>query len=107
MKKTFHWFESHLVTYTFMDYKKGALDSAPMDVWLSTIGLERLVNKKGTTFKKLTPEQQLALNSLHSAPAILAQNPSVIKRPLVEINGTWFIGFCPEEWERALTQPNR
>jgi arsenate reductase-like glutaredoxin family protein len=66
--------------------------------WLNKISLEQIVNKQGTTYKKLTDEQKVAIQNLDTAFDIIKVNTSVIKRPLIEINDQVFVGFDEATW---------
>ena len=59
MKKAFAWLDEHGVAYTFHDYKKSGIDSARLHAWSKAIGWKTLINTRGTTWRKLTPEQQI------------------------------------------------
>ena len=100
MKKTFAWFESAGVTYDFHDYKKAGIDAATLARWCEQLGWEALVNKRGTTWRKLTPEQQ-AIADTAAAIALMQAQPSLIRRPVVEFaGGELVVGLDPAAFER-------
>ncbi|MBC2669150.1 arsenate reductase [Novosphingobium piscinae] len=101
VKKARTWLEARGLAYTFHDYKKQGADPARIAGWIAAAGRERVVNKAGTTFRKLSPEDQAALAGAE-APVVLAANPSVIKRPIVEHPGGLLVGFKEAEWAAAL-----
>ncbi|MFX6346387.1 ArsC/Spx/MgsR family protein, partial [Acinetobacter baumannii] len=76
-------------------------DPARIAGWIAQAGLGKVVNKAGTTYRKLAPEDQAALEGA-GAPAVLAANSSVIKRPIVEYPGGLLVGFREPEWAAAL-----
>ena len=98
MKKAFTWLNNHGIEYTFFDYKKEILLEDHFKNWLNKISLEQIVNKQGTTYKKLTDEQKVAIQNQDTAFDIIKVNTSVIKRPLIEINDQVFVGFDEATW---------
>ncbi len=92
MKKAFDWLNSRDVSYQFHDYKKLGIDSATLEGWTQQVGWEKLLNTRGTTWRRLSPEQQTHIN-LEKAIALMTAQPSLIKRPIVEHDGQLFIGF--------------
>lgn len=95
MKKAFAWCAEHGVEYAFHDYKKSGVDRSRLVVWCKTVGWKSLVNTKGTTWRKLTPEQQ-AITTQGEAVTLMIENPSLIRRPVVETDsGQLLIGFDP------------
>ncbi len=99
MKKAFNWLDEHGVKYIFHDYKKLGVTTDKLNEWLQQTEVTKLINTKGTTFKKLTHEQQESIsNKAHSVELMLNQ-PSMIKRPLVEVNNKISLGFNAAEWE--------
>lgn len=101
VKKARNWLDSHGIAYTFHDYKKQGADPARIAQWIATAGLDKVVNKAGTTYRKLDDAQKIALGG-EGAPAILAVHTSVIKRPIVEHPGGVLVGFKQDQWEAAL-----
>lgn len=102
MKKARTWLEAAGKAYTFHDYKKEGADPEKIAGWIAAAGLDVVVNRKGTTFRALSEDDKARAAGAASAPALLAANPSVIKRPIVEHAGGILIGFKPEEWAAAL-----
>ncbi len=98
MKKAFTWLNNHGIEYTFFDYKKEILLEDNFNYWLSKLPLEQIVNKQGTTYKKLTDEEKVAILNLDTAFEIIKENTSVIKRPLIEINNKVYVGFNETNW---------
>jgi Spx/MgsR family transcriptional regulator len=102
MKKAFTWLNNHGIEYTFFDYKKETLQEDQFKYWLTKLPLEQIVNKQGTTFKKLTDEQKLAVLNPETAFSVINENTSVIKRPLVEVNNEVHVGFKDAIWEEIF-----
>ncbi len=101
MKKAFNRLEEKGISYQFHDYKKKGISKEKLAEWLKQSDLMDVVNNKGTTYKKLSPEQQEALKSQGSAIPIIMEYTSVIKRPIVEVAGKLLIGLNPNEWAEA------
>lgn len=102
VKKARVWLDAQGHAYTFHDYKKEGADPDRIAGWIAVASLDLVVNRKGTTFRTLSDEDKALLASADTAPAVLAANPSVIKRPIVEHAGGILVGFKPEEWAAAL-----
>ncbi|QOV93797.1 arsenate reductase [Novosphingobium sp. ES2-1] len=102
VKKARVWLDKQGIAYTFHDYKKQGADPARIARWIAAAGLDKVVNKAGTTFRKLDDAQKATLAG-DDAPAVLAENTSVIKRPIVEHRGGLLVGFKEAEWTSALT----
>ena len=95
MKKARAWLEAHGVTYTFHDYKVSGIEAAQLEAWARQVGWETLLNRAGTTFRKL-PEADKANVTQKSALALMHAQPSLIKRPVLDIDGRLTVGFKPE-----------
>lgn len=102
VKKSRDWLTAHGVAYAFHDYKKAGIDSARLMQWAETVGWERLLNRAGTTFRKL-PEAERSDLDQAKAIAIMLANPSCIKRPVVEHAGGLLVGFKAAEWAEVWT----
>jgi Spx/MgsR family transcriptional regulator len=87
VKKALDWLKENKVPYEFHDFKKQGVTKAQLDAWIKQVGIEALVNKRGTTWRSFTPEQQAAAATKAGAIALMMGKPSVIKRPIVEHNG--------------------
>ena len=102
VKKARVWLDAQGQAYTFHDYKKEGADPERIAGWIAAAGLDLVVNRKGTTFRALSEDDKARAADAATAPALLAANPSVIKRPIVEHDGGLLVGFKPEEWAAAL-----
>ncbi len=102
MKNAFLWLDENNITYQFHDYKKSNLAEKTLDEWITALGWERIVNQKGTTWRKLALDKNTLDNQ--TIKPIILQNLSMIKRPLLVLdNGQIVLGFDKEEWQKTLT----
>ncbi len=101
MKKARSWLESHGVDYLFHDYKAQGIDRDRLTAWSAELGWETLLNRSGTTFRKLPPEQQQDLDQAKAIDLMLAQ-PSMIKRPVLDLGDRRLVGFNPEQYAAAV-----
>jgi len=97
MKKAFTWLQKHGVAYTFHDYKTAGVTKAQLQKWCAAAGWETVLNRAGTTFRKL-PEGDKANLTEAKAIALMVAQPSMIKRPVIETGGKIEIGFKPERY---------
>jgi Spx/MgsR family transcriptional regulator len=103
VKKALTWCRDRNVAYDFHDYKKSGVPLDRLVEWCNTLGWKALINTKGSTWRKLTPEQQDITNQ-SKAVATMVEFSSVIRRPIVEtMGGQILVGFDEKEFERALT----
>ena len=100
MKKAFAWLDARKVPYVFHDYKKDGVPPGKLAEWSRRVGWEKLANTRGPTWRKI-PEPQRANPSESRVLALLAHNPSAIKRPVLEAGSTILVGF--DEAEYAAT----
>ena len=98
VKKARAWLEARGVEYRFHDYKVAGIDAAQLERWCGEVGWEVLLNRAGTTFRKLADSQKEKLNR-QKALALMCSHPSVIKRPVVELKGRLVVGFKTELYE--------
>ena len=101
VKKARDWLTARGIAYAFHDYKKAGADPAKLAQWAGAAGWEKVLNRAGTTFRKLPEADKLGLDAA-KAVALMAANPSCIKRPVVEHPGGVLVGFKPDEWAAAL-----
>lgn len=99
VKKARHWLKERDLDHEFHDFKKQGAPVALLPHWSGQVGWEKLVNRKGTTWRQLDPAVQASLTDEASAHALMTQHPSVIKRPVVQWrDGRITVGFNPDEW---------
>jgi arsenate reductase (glutaredoxin) len=103
MKKARCWLEARGVPYEFHDYKVAGIDRAHLERWCAKLGWEALLNRSGTTFRKLSDEQKSALDE-RRAITLMMQQPSLIKRPVLEYDGRLLVGFRPQEYAAATAR---
>jgi Spx/MgsR family transcriptional regulator len=101
VKKARKWLDEKGIGYAFHDYKKQGADSAKLRRWVDEAGWETVLNRRGTTFRKLDDADKADLDAAR-AVALMEAHPSAIKRPVVECPGGLLVGFDPAEWETAL-----
>jgi arsenate reductase len=104
MKKARAWLDSHGVRYDFHDYKVAGISKEKLKGWAKAVGWEMLLNRAGTTFRKLPDADKEALNETKAVALMLTQ-PSMIKRPVLEMNGKLLVGFKPEIYAEEAGKP--
>ncbi|AIM36604.1 ArsC family transcriptional regulator [Sphingobacterium sp. ML3W] len=102
VKKAITWLADNQLDYTFHDYKKEGISEAKLIEWEKEISWEKLLNKKGTTWKKLDADEQAAVIDAKSANSVLAKNTSMIKRPVIEGGQQILVGFDEIEYASIL-----
>ena len=101
IKKARTWLESHGVPYDFHDYKAAGIERPVLEAWVKKLGWEVLLNKAGTTFKKLPESDKDGLTEKKAIALMLAQ-PAMIKRPVLEVKGKLAVGFKPETYKKLF-----
>ncbi|MDO5639424.1 MAG: arsenate reductase [Neisseria sp.] len=102
VKKARRWLAEQGVDYEFVDFKKTPPGGALIESWLQDIPLDVLLNKRGTTWRKLDDEQKSAAESRSGAVALMAEQPSLIKRPVLDANGRFYAGFQTASYESVF-----
>ncbi len=97
MKKARAWLETHGVEYAFHDYKVDGIDKPRLQQWIKVVGWETLLNRAGTTFRKLPDAAKQDVDESRAVTLMLEQ-PSMIKRPVLERGRTLLVGFSPEKY---------
>ncbi|SHN87606.1 ArsC family reductase [Bradyrhizobium erythrophlei] len=101
MKKARAWLDGHSVKYEFHDYKTAGAPKEKLKAWSDELGWETLLNRAGTTFKKLPEADKEGLNE-RKALALMLDQPSMIKRPVLEVGGKLLVGFKPEIYAKEV-----
>ena len=101
MKKARTWLDDHGVAYAFHDYKAEGIDKASLERWAKEVGWEILLNRAGTTFRKL-PDAQRENVTEKKAIALMLEQPSMIKRPVLDVGGKLTVGFKPEIYAKTF-----
>jgi arsenate reductase (glutaredoxin) len=95
MKKARTWLEGRDIEYVFHDYKAEGIDKASLERWAKEVGWEVLLNRAGTTFRALPDKDKEGLNEKKAIALMIAQ-PSMIKRPVLDVGGKLLVGFKPD-----------
>jgi arsenate reductase len=95
MKKARDWLDGRGVAYVFHDYKVSGVDRASLERWVAELGWETVLNRAGTTFRKLPDADKQGLDAEKAIALMLAQ-PSMIKRPILDVDGRFTAGFKPD-----------
>jgi arsenate reductase len=101
VKKARGWLDKHAIAYRFHDYKVDGIDQRDLRRWIGAVGWEVLLNKAGTTFRKL-PDADRANIDGAKAMTLMLKHPSLIKRPVLEQNKVVLVGFKPDVYEKTL-----
>ena len=103
VKKARAWLAERGVPYRFHDFKKQGVPPQHLARWQAAAGWDKVLNRQGTTWRKLPPEAQAAVTDAASAAALLQREPSAIKRPVVEWpDGAITVGFAPDDWANRI-----
>ena len=100
VKKVRTWLEARGLAYTFHDYKKEGADPAKVAAWIKAEGADVVLNSRGTTFRKLDDAGKARATS--DPVSLMVDQPSLIKRPVVEHPGGLLVGFKPDDWAAVL-----
>ncbi len=103
MKKAFAWLDARGIAYEFHDYKKTGITAARLEAWEKALGWEILLNRRGTTWRKLDPATQAGINR-EQALQLMQEQTSIIKRPVLEQGKALLVGFDEESWQAALAK---
>ncbi|WP_372875770.1 ArsC family reductase [Pseudomonas sp.] len=101
MKKARTWLDQHGVSYVFHDYKAAGIDRENLDKWCNEHGWETILNRAGTTFRKLDEAHKTDLDQ-HKAVELMLAQPSMIKRPVLDLGNKTLVGFKPERYAAEL-----
>ena len=101
VKKARAWLQANAIDAQFVDFKKGGVPSDRLGAWIAALGWEPLVNRKGTTWRQLDEAQRASVVDSASARRLMLDQPSVVKRPVVEWgDASVSVGFDPDAWAR-------
>ena len=103
MTKACRWLDAAEIAYHFHDYKISGIDAARLRAWCRALGWERVLNRSGTTFRKLPDAQRVELDENRAIGLMFAQ-PSMIKRPILEADGRVLAGFSPAVYATAFSR---
>lgn len=102
VKKARTWLDDHQITYTFHDFKKQGLTEDTVLQWLKKVSWETLVNRKGMTWRNLSDERKASIVDAPSAIALMLENPSVIKRPVLVSSSSTHVGFTEDDYQHLF-----
>jgi arsenate reductase len=102
VKKARVWLDQHGVAFDFHDYKKAGIDRARLEAWVAAHGWETVLNRAGTTFRALPDADKAGLDAAKAVDLMLAQ-PSMIKRPVLDLGDRTLVGFKPDTYAAILT----
>ncbi len=102
VKKARAWFAAHDIDMPFHDLRRDGLDATRLTGWLAALGADALVNRRGTTWRRLSAEQQAACDDPATLTELLLAQPALIRRPVVEIGNRTTVGFVPDTWQVLL-----
>jgi arsenate reductase len=101
MKKARSWLDERKVAYDFHDYKVAGIERKQLESWAKDVGWETLLNRAGTTFRKLSDAEKDGLTE-KKAIALMAAQPSMIKRPVLDVGGRLLVGFKPDIYAKEF-----
>lgn len=101
VRKACRWLDGENVDYQFHDFKKQGVDAELAQHWIAKLGLDTVINRRGTTYRKLDDETKATLTDI-TAVAVIQQNPSVVKRPVLAIDDQLTVGFSEEKYRELL-----
>lgn len=104
VKKARAWLDGRKIAYAFHDYKSAGIDAGRLQRWCEELGWETVLNRAGTTFRRLPESEKQSLDAGKAVALMLAQ-PSMIKRPMLDMGGQRLAGFKPELYERLFDRP--
>jgi arsenate reductase (glutaredoxin) len=102
IKKTLNWFKENKIDFEFHDYKKSPITKSKLEAWSKKVGWDILLNKKGTTWRKLPVDQQGKITTQTAAIKLMMENNSIIKRPVVEDGEKLLVGFNETDFIKQL-----
>ena len=102
VKKARNWLDAQGIEHAFHDFKKNGLGDDKVNFWLNSVDWELLVNRKGTTWRGLTEERKGRVIDARSAAALMLESPSVVKRPVLEVNGAIHVGFSEPIYQQIF-----
>ncbi len=101
MKKAFNWLDQHGIDYKFQDFKKQTASEEQLTLWLKQVPWDELINKRGTSWRKLSEDDKSNIDN-EKAISLIGTNNSMIKRPVLEVDGVIHLGFKPEIYEKIF-----
>lgn len=103
MKKARRWLQDHDIEYQFHDYKKSGIDAQKLNAWIDAVGWEVLLNRRGMMWRK-TPQQIRDSIDQQSAIQLMLETPSIIKRPVLEMDSGITVGFSEDSYQQLFAE---
>ena len=101
-KKAMDWLKTQKINFKFHNYKDAGISVTKLNEWCNKAGWEKVLNKRSTTWRELSPEQQEAVVNQQTAVQVMKDNNSIIKRPIIEYKGNLLIGFDAKKYAELL-----
>lgn len=101
MKKAWSWLDAQRIAYDFHDYRAAGIDRARLEAWCRELGWEKVLNRASTTFRELPDTDKQGLDADRAVALMLAQ-PTMIKRPVLDLGERRLLGFKPETYAAAF-----
>ena len=102
VKKARTWLDGHAIPYRFHDFKKAGITQVMIDGWLQQVAWEALLNRKGTTWRGLPEQRKAAVVDAASAAAVMLESPSIVRRPVLQIDDAVHVGFADAEYQQIF-----
>ncbi len=102
VKKARVWLDDHAIPYAFNDFKKAGVTGSMLNAWLAAVEWAALLNRKGTTWRGLSDERKASVNDAANAVSLMLESPSLIKRPVLSIDGKIHVGFSAEHYQQIF-----
>ena len=103
VKKARQWLTEHHIDFAFHDFKKQGVSTEQLQAWIDAVGLDKLINRQGTTWRGLSDELKTQAATPAGAIAVLQAQPSIIKRPVLERPGKTSVGFNEAAWNEEFS----
>lgn len=98
VKKARQWLDDHEIDYRFHDFREQGIDKTQLIHWVKQLGWETVVNKRSTTWKQLDTDRRATMDEISAINAIM-ENPTLVKRPLLAVRGSYFVGFSVADYD--------
>lgn len=103
VRKARRWLDSHQVTYRFYDFRKEGIDNAMLNKWIKEVGMDSLINRRGTTWCRLSAEEKMALDQ-KALIKLIYKYPTLIKRPVVDTGSRILVGFDQDKYTHEFSK---
>lgn len=101
VRKALKWLANENIDYRFHDLREDGLEQEQVETWLTVLGMDKVLNKRSTSWRQLSEEQQ-AVSSVPAAAKLICEHPTLVKRPLVAAEQPILCGFKVEQWQQQL-----